>query len=126
MRSPGCTTPLSSALKWCAPSNYTGKVWLSAPTLTLCVLAGWAWCPAADSLAGVPPTQPSSIRTCTCALSLRLRGQAYGEISKGFAAFMQCKKIVDTPFPFPYAQMVLIFLIVTRTIIAEARAALVC
>ena len=48
---------------------------------------------------------------------MRLRGQAYGEISKGFAAFMQCKKIVDTPFPFPYAQMVLIFLIVLTVIL---------
>ena len=72
-------------------------------------------------------TQPSlHLNLHVCPQLASLRGQAYGEISKGFAAFMQCKKIVDTPFPFPYAQMVLIFLIVTRTIIAEARAALVC
>ena len=31
--------------------------------------------------------------------------QVYAQLSSGFHAFMQCKKLVDTPFPFPYAQM---------------------
>lgn len=30
---------------------------------------------------------------------------------------MQCKKLVDTPFPFPYAQMVLIFLIILSVVL---------
>lgn len=41
-----------------------------------------------------------------------LLAQIYAQISTGFSAFMQCKKLVDTPFPFPYAQIVLICLII--------------
>ncbi len=44
-----------------------------------------------------------------------LLAQVYAQISAGFSAFMQCKKLVDTPFPFPYAQIVLICLIILST-----------
>lgn len=37
--------------------------------------------------------------------------QNYRSLSEGMNAFMQCKKIVDTPFPFPYAQCVMVALI---------------
>lgn len=40
-----------------------------------------------------------------------LLAHIYVQISAGFSAFMQCKKLVDTPFPFPYAQIVLVCLI---------------
>ena len=36
LRRPGCTTPLSSALKWCAASNSEVKLWAPTPTPTRC------------------------------------------------------------------------------------------
>lgn len=46
-----------------------------------------------------------------------ITAQIFARLSDGFAAFMQCKKILDTPFPFPYAQVVLVVVILFAAIL---------
>ena len=35
----------------------------------------------------------------------------YRQLNTGMDAFSQCKKVVDTPFPWPYAQCVMVAII---------------
>jgi len=65
------------------------------------IVSHWIRCAIAERSASGGLQQPAPIIA-----------QAYARLSGGMTSFMDCKKIVDTPFPYPYAQCVFVSLLV--------------